>query len=417
MDVVETWTGRHANALLRALRLTNESFANKLGTAVRTVAKWNANPDMVPSAEMQQALDTLLYQAPDDVKARFALLIGKSSSKTQTSRNDEDHLREVAEIKAWITAQDVHSDSIEQLSRATTSLAKAHLHTPAKNMLTEVLRIQKTAQGLLRGGNIRPRHLRDLLKLNAELLAHACLLLGDVNSDAAAEAYGAAALLYAQEAESNQAVAWSARAKTARWQNKYIESADFARQGYETSSDGPVRAQLAWYEANAAALLGDRTRAREAVKRAEQAAESLVEPSSSELSVWSFPIERQALFALSVATRTNDPASAFRAVAMADKRWQSGEPRAPATWAQIRVGAGIAHLLSGSLDGTAEEVREMLNLAPEFRLATVTRYLEDLKRRLNQPRFRSSKLAIELREQIQEFNQSALVPEASPSEE
>jgi hypothetical protein len=75
VTVVEAWTGKHASALKTALRLTNESFAQTLGTATRTVAKWSAEPDVVPIAEMQRALDTLLERSPDDAHARFASLV------------------------------------------------------------------------------------------------------------------------------------------------------------------------------------------------------------------------------------------------------------------------------------------------------------------------------------------------------
>lgn len=75
MDVVDTWTGHHASALRQALRLTNEGFADRIGTAVRTVAKWNAAPDMVLTVELQRALDTVLTQAPADVQSRFGLLL------------------------------------------------------------------------------------------------------------------------------------------------------------------------------------------------------------------------------------------------------------------------------------------------------------------------------------------------------
>ena len=75
MQVVDSWTGRHANALRRALRLTNEGLAEQLGTAVRTVAKWNADPELVPTPELQRALDTMLSQAPEDARTRFALLL------------------------------------------------------------------------------------------------------------------------------------------------------------------------------------------------------------------------------------------------------------------------------------------------------------------------------------------------------
>ncbi|MGQ0716062.1 MAG: helix-turn-helix domain-containing protein [Pseudonocardiales bacterium] len=71
MDSVQLWTGRTACALQAALRMTNESFAAHLGTAVRTVATWHQKPDRVPSAEIQQALDTTLERAGEGAKARF----------------------------------------------------------------------------------------------------------------------------------------------------------------------------------------------------------------------------------------------------------------------------------------------------------------------------------------------------------
>lgn len=80
MEFVDEWSGRHAAALRRALRFTNESFAERLGTAVRTVARWNADPDVVLSAEIQQALDTVLHRADAQAKARFASLLRQSEA-------------------------------------------------------------------------------------------------------------------------------------------------------------------------------------------------------------------------------------------------------------------------------------------------------------------------------------------------
>ncbi|SNT36873.1 hypothetical protein SAMN05443665_1025105 [Actinomadura meyerae] len=237
------------------------------------------------------------------------------------------------------------------------------------------------------------------------------MIFGDVNLDHAAEEYAAAALILAQEAGANESLAWYAQAKTARWQNRFIEAADLARQGFEASAPNPMKTQLAWYEANAAALLGDKTRAREAVNRAERSAEA-GHDTPSDLSVWSFPTERQALFSLSVATRTGDLDGALQAAEMADSAWAAGAPVAPANWAQIRVGTGVAHLLKGDLDGTAEELTKLLTLDPGMRLATVTRYLGDLDRQLGRARFQHSPLAAQLRQQIRDFNAAALTDDA-----
>jgi hypothetical protein len=86
MQVVDSWTGRHANALRRALRLTNEGLAEQLGTAVRTVAKWNADPDLVPVPEMQRALDTMLSQAPEDAQPPIGCRPARQSTRSRPSR-------------------------------------------------------------------------------------------------------------------------------------------------------------------------------------------------------------------------------------------------------------------------------------------------------------------------------------------
>jgi hypothetical protein len=77
MDVVSSWTGARADALRRALRMTNEAFAEHLGVAVRTVAYWRARPGSVPKPDVQEALDTVLVQAPEPVRAQFWLILAE----------------------------------------------------------------------------------------------------------------------------------------------------------------------------------------------------------------------------------------------------------------------------------------------------------------------------------------------------
>jgi transcriptional regulator with XRE-family HTH domain len=76
MTVIDQWTGRHANALRAAMRMTNEAFAERLGVASRTIAKWRERQEMVPSPQLQEALDTMLHQANDETRARFAANLG-----------------------------------------------------------------------------------------------------------------------------------------------------------------------------------------------------------------------------------------------------------------------------------------------------------------------------------------------------
>jgi transcriptional regulator with XRE-family HTH domain len=67
--VVGQWTGQEASALRQALRMTIPEFAERLGVAERTVAKWEAGGSaMVPVLVMQAALDTVLERASEEAK-------------------------------------------------------------------------------------------------------------------------------------------------------------------------------------------------------------------------------------------------------------------------------------------------------------------------------------------------------------
>ena len=77
VTVIEQWTGASATALRRAMRLTNEGFADKLGVSVRAVAKWKASRTLTPSPQYQQMLDTVLGQLDDSTRQRFSMLVSQ----------------------------------------------------------------------------------------------------------------------------------------------------------------------------------------------------------------------------------------------------------------------------------------------------------------------------------------------------
>ena len=306
-------------------------------------------------------------------------------------------------IAAWVSGTNTTNDAIEQIDRATVYLAEVHAQVPARKVLGEVLTLNREVSTLLQGGRQRLRQRRDLLWIAARLMAHACLLFGDLDDVDSAREYGTAALLLAQEAEADEALAWSVQAKTARWAGGFVAAAEFARRGFEVSGPTPTKVELAYREANAIALFGDAARARGALRRAEGAAERLDEETSS-TSVWSFPAGRRAIFSLSIALHTGDAHGALRAARAAEARWNSGDPKVPATWAQVRVGAAMAYLMLDSLDGAAAQIAPVLWMPSEMRINTVTGYLGDLERMLSQTRFKGNPVADDLREQIQEFN-------------
>ena len=89
MQVVATWTGSSADALRQALRMTNESYAEHLGVAVRTVAYWRKKSETVPQTAIQETLDAALERAPDRAKAQFAALVGEAQGRHARPPVDE----------------------------------------------------------------------------------------------------------------------------------------------------------------------------------------------------------------------------------------------------------------------------------------------------------------------------------------
>jgi hypothetical protein len=308
---------------------------------------------------------------------------------------------------SWVTTTNVSNDAIGHLGGAAAVLTETHTQTAPAQLLADVTQLHEQIQKLLHSGKQRFSQTRDLYRIDADLLAHGSLLLGDLHFDETATAYGSAALLCAKEVDANLAIAFSVQAKTERWRLRFEDSANLARQGFECSPPTTIRILLASQEAIAAALHGDMRRAREALNRAEDAAAGPIIADSG-VSAWSCPPPRQALYALSVAIRSGDPDTALRAARMADSAWSSGVPRVTATWAQVRLASGIAHIMKSDLDGALEELTPVLDLAPQFRMATITGYTAQMNQRLQQRRFQGNVIAMEIRERIHEFNSAAL---------
>jgi hypothetical protein len=311
---------------------------------------------------------------------------------------------EALNVMTWITATNASDDAITELARGAEYLAEAHGRMPARTVLSEVVGLHRAVHAVLRGGRQRLAQTRELLRIDSALLAHACLLLGDLGQYEEARAYGTAALLCVQEAGTDEGLAWTAMAKTARWQDRFAEAAGLAARGFAASGKAPVRAELAYREANAIALFGDAPRAKDALRKADRAAEGLDDDGTS---AWSFSRGRQAIFTLSVCVHTGDPDGALRAAQEAEAYWETGGGKVTATWAQVRAGAAMAHLLKNSLDGAAGQLGPVLELPADQRIRTVTGYLDEISAMLR-ARFAGSPLAAQLGEQIREFTAAGM---------
>jgi hypothetical protein len=315
-------------------------------------------------------------------------------------------------LRTWITGSNTTDEAIERLGQITVDLAAVHARQPPRRVLEDVMQAHGQVQALLQGGRQRLRQTRDLLRTDADLLAHASVLLDDIHRSSSAEGHGRTALLFAAEAGASRALAFSAQAKTARWQGmrcsgqasqRYFSmSASLARAGFDSTRPAhPVRVLLANQEASTAALLGDAALARQALRRAEQAADTT--PADVGATAWSCPRPRMALYALSVALRLCDPDAALRSAAVADELWQEGEPRPFGVWSLIQAGAGIAHVMKGDLTAASERLALVTQLPPDLRISTITGYLQDMDALLRACRFTGVQQAAGMRDQIAAF--------------
>ena len=119
VQVIELWTGGDADLLRQSLRMTNESFAEYLGVAVRTVACWRKQPGIIPRPAIQETLDAALERAPDRAQAQFALLTerGKQADRAGSPGIPDPHSPVPAAPSAAqaIPRQRLPADDIEGL--------------------------------------------------------------------------------------------------------------------------------------------------------------------------------------------------------------------------------------------------------------------------------------------------------------
>jgi len=315
------------------------------------------------------------------------------------------------DLGTWLESTNVGEATVAYLAATARRLSGDYTHQPPLTVLNDAVELQRRITDLLRGGRQRLPQTRNLCQAGAEVFAVLALLCGDIGQYASAEAYGNAGWICAQEAGSGLAGAYvlSAQAKTAQWQKRYAQAMAKARQGYEICPPAGARVLLACQEANAAQALGDLTRAREALSRAREAQDAATPAEDDDgTTAWSCPPPREANYAAIVNLGCGDLVRSLQEAKRADEAWSAGDPWVYGTWAQVRIGAAIAHVRNGEADGAAEEIAPVLGIPAEYRVVTITDRLGYVGQLLRGPHHRGSPVAADLREQIGEFRAASL---------
>lgn len=355
-----------------------------------------ANDLMMPSEEMAARLDEVL--AADGTLAALR--------PERITPPAEDALK----LAAWLEETNIGDGAVGYLQTATRRLVNDYPRRPPLAVLREAQSLQARLVNTLRGGRQRIAQTQALLGISAELFALINLLAGDVGRYALADAYGYAGWTCAQEADSDpaRALVLCAQSKTARWEGRHTEAVDLARRGFEVAPvGGHGRILLAVCEATALQSHGDIPGAREALRRAAQARD---EHSAADeaADAWSCTRARQAAYALQVDLGARDTGAMLRCAAEADDAWADGDQWVYGTWAQVRIGAALAHVMSGDPEGAAAELDEVFDLGSEYRVVTIIGRMSEIGRRLGHRRYKGNSRAAELREKIRAFQSGSL---------
>ena len=165
MQVVTTWTGARADALRSSLRMTNESYAEHLGVAVRTVAYWRQRPETIPQPAIQDTLDAALERAPDRAKALFAALAGEGDHSDQASGDVEPLL-----VSASVTGPEFgDSEYLQAIRSHIDEIVALDNRFGAADLIRLSTRFFRTLHDHLGAGTYDPGLERDLHSAAGEL--------------------------------------------------------------------------------------------------------------------------------------------------------------------------------------------------------------------------------------------------------
>ena len=408
-DVLRSW--RRARRwdvpeMARQLRRVADDHMPVHDALVRMIRRWESVGLRTERYELLYA--AALATSPDQLCSGPA---NGDVSHTAGSDRTSLPLSEAVDLGTWLAATNAGEGIISYLAATARRLAEDYTRQPPLTVLQDAIETQRRIASLLRGGRQRLAQTRDLCMIGAEVYALLALLCSDVGQYPAAEAYGHVGWICAEESGSSLAGALvlSAQAKTAQWRRRYAAAAAKARHGYEMCPPTGARVLLACQEANAAQALGDSSRASEALARAQEAAGSVTpDPEDDGTTAWSCPPAREANYAAIVNLGAGELERSLSDAGRADEAWASGCPWVYGTWAQVRIGAAIAHVRNGEAEGAAGEIAPVLSLPAEYRVVTLTDRLLYVNQLLREPRYRNNPAATNLSATIAEFCASSL---------
>lgn len=271
MTTVDLWTGYEARALRTALRLTISGFAGHLGVGTRTVDRWEARGrSIVPTVDMQAAMDTSLANASEAAIARFAELAAGSTVQIPTSTEGIETTLDVPlstigdegdalELMRRVAASAVGGETLSRLEAAVDDLASAYSLMTPHELMPRVRRHLSYVSGLMDEKMTLRQH-RRLIVVGGWLSLLVATLHVDMRQHHAANAWLRTAAALARDVDHPEIRAWCH--ETEAWrvltEGQYRKAVDSSRAAQSLAPrDSSVFIQSIAQEGRAWARLGD----------------------------------------------------------------------------------------------------------------------------------------------------------------
>ena len=328
-------------------------------------------------------------------------------------RTDEEVIMEAAgqsaEFSEWAEGTNVGVTTLEQLDEDVRRISRDYLGNPPLPLMLSALRVRNRVFTLLEGRQ-HPAQTRHLYLTAGRLCGLLAWMSSDVGRHGEAETQARTAWLCAELSASDGLRAWvrATQSKVAYWDGRVRESAALAGDGLRFAASDTARVLLASLGARAWARIGDTEQAHAALQAAQDERE---QAGADEIGgLLGFSEAQQSYMAGSTHLWLKEPAQALAASERAVWLFDVGNQNERFYGAEMLalMDAATALVQSGDLDGAVERLRPVLDLPAEQQLDTFTSRLGELRDALRRSRYATSRPAVDMQRQIEEFRSGAL---------
>lgn len=312
----------------------------------------------------------------------------------------------------------VGEETLGLLTDKVQSIVQDYPRVPLSHVWEEILQVQDEVFCLLESGRARPSQMRELNVLATIITFHMAKGTHDMGDAKGAMMQARAAGVCAKNAEHDSLVAlvYGLKSLITYWgaDHRPARALHYARQGLAECPNlrGTVGIWLSSLEARAAAMLGDEEAVRTANQRAADLREAVRLDELDGLGgLLTFPETKQLYYAAEseVLLRHGDS----RVAALAEEAVRGFSDRSASHWAfgdeaGARCNLALVHLYGGEVDGAAEAIRPVLDLAPPLRNRGIVVSAERVHSALSNGPAEDSVTARELREEIEAYSPNRL---------